>query len=243
MLSTQLTDLVRTGTTLPPVSHAGWTDGGIRAALLATLVFGPPPRTGTAALPTRAVVLADGVMAPQGGGPPARVGNAVVTARGVLDGAGALPLAASAAVPLRALAGGAGAAPIGASGAVGARVLAGAIGTTTLQGAAFVPLRVVVDGVGTGEPTPLPPDPPLPTAIPVAGLVVGDGALVGRTDGRTAARATITRTSVYGVVLLDRVTIPDLGGPAVCGPRPVGAVVAPCGPRPAPSSFTPEPRS
>lgn len=103
----------------------------------------------------------------------------------------------------------------------------------------------------------------LPAPVPAVGIVNGGGSVAARTNGLSEATVRVRRTTVYGAVLLDAVTMPTLGAPRP-DPRPPGAGVTPpvrpatpppaacaarplttasaCGVRPAPSTVTPESR-
>lgn len=145
-----------------------------------------------------------------------------------------------------------------------------------------VPTGWLTDPLGAGSPNvqallPVPADgtytepadaTPVFTALPFStasvGLVNGGGSVASRTDAIRASQARLRRTTVFGVVLLDAVTMPGLGAPipdvrppvtptvpgvrpvtpppSACAVRPLPTTIAACGARPAPTVVVPEGR-
>ena len=145
-----------------------------------------------------------------------------------------------------------------------------------------VPTGWLADPLGAGSPNvqallPVPADgfytepvgaTPVFTALPFptasVGLVNGGGTVASRTDGLTASQARLRRTTVFGALLLDAVTMPGLGAPipdprppvtpttlaprpvtptpSACAVRPLPTPIDRCGPRPAPTVLVAEER-
>lgn len=74
-----------------------------------------------------------------------------------------------------------------------------------------------------------PPGGGIVATIPIAttALVNGVGSVAGFTDSFGFVRVTVTRTSVFGAVLLDSVTIPSTAGLTLCA-RPAVAIPVQC---------------